>query len=104
MCTHLETLWRSEKTMENFSGETPYAIMFGPDICGHSTKRVHVILPYKEENHLIDHTIACETDVFTHVYTLAIHPDNSYEVCSQQHLSYPHQSLEAPCPWSSSMF
>lgn len=67
--------------MENFSGETPYAIMFGPDICGHSTKRVHVILPYKDDNHLIDRTVPCETDVFTHVYTLAIHPDNSYEVC-----------------------
>jgi calreticulin len=67
--------------MENFSGETPYAIMFGPDICGYSTKRVHVILPYKGDNHLIDHTIPCETDVFTHVYTLAIRPDNSYEVC-----------------------
>lgn len=70
----------SEKAMESFSGETPYAIMFGPDICGHSTKRVHVILPYKDDNHLIDHTIPCETDVFTHVYTLAIRPDNSYEV------------------------
>lgn len=66
--------------MESFSGDTPYAIMFGPDICGHTTKRVHVILPYDNDNHLIDHTIPCETDVFTHVYTLAIRPDNTYEV------------------------
>merc|ERR1711942_63866 len=33
-------------------GETPYHIMFGPDICG-STKRVHVIFTYKGTNHLV---------------------------------------------------
>ena len=55
------------------------SIMFGPDICG-STKRVHVILSYKGENHLINHNIPCETDTFTHVYTLIIHPDQTYEV------------------------
>lgn len=80
-CTHPGSMWCSAEKMESFSGETPYAIMFGPDICGHSTKRVHVILPYEDKNHLISHTIPCETDVFTHVYTLVIRPDNTYEVC-----------------------
>ncbi|KAL3591107.1 hypothetical protein D5086_009747 [Populus alba] len=28
-------------------------IMFGPDICGYSTKKVHAILNYKETNHLV---------------------------------------------------
>merc|ERR1712137_108196 len=64
---------------QNFNGDSPYNIMFGPDICG-STKRVHVILSYKGENHLINHNIPCETDTFTHVYTLIIHPDQTYEV------------------------
>merc|ERR1711879_937348 len=64
---------------QNYNGDSPYNIMFGPDICG-STKRVHVILSYKGENHLINHNIPCETDTFTHVYTLIIHPDQTYEV------------------------
>ena len=63
-----------------FGGETPYNIMFGPDICGYSTKKVHVILNYKGENHPIEKDIACETDQLTHVYTLIIKPDNTYIV------------------------
>lgn len=26
--------------MDKFSGDTPYSIMFGPDICGYSTRKV----------------------------------------------------------------
>jgi len=65
---------------KTFNGDSEYAIMFGPDICGYSTKRVHVIFNYKGENHLIKETIACETDELTHVYTLIVRPDNSYSV------------------------
>jgi len=56
--------------------------MFGPDICGLSTKRVHVIFHYpkKNENLLIKKTITAETDQLSHVYTLIVHPDNTYEV------------------------
>lgn len=28
---------------KKFGGDTPYAIMFGPDQCGYSTKKTHVI-------------------------------------------------------------
>eukprot|EP00803_Ostreobium_quekettii_P005296 evm.model.scf_4015.1 EVM.evm.TU.scf_4015.1 scf_4015:1163-2676(+) len=66
--------------METFGGDTPYAIMFGPDICGYSTKKVHVILPYKGKNHLVKEDIKCKTDELTHVYTLVIHPNNTYQV------------------------
>jgi calreticulin len=66
--------------MKSLSGDTPYAIMFGPDICGFSTKKVHVILNYKGDNHLISRDIECKTDDITHVYTLVLKPDNSYEV------------------------
>ncbi|KAK8937596.1 Calreticulin-2 [Platanthera guangdongensis] len=38
---------------KKFSGETPYSIMFGPDICGYSTKKVHTILTRGGKNHLI---------------------------------------------------
>jgi len=63
----------------HFSGDSKYHIMFGPDICG-TTRRTHVILTYEEKNHLIKKTINCETDQLSHVYTLIIHPDQTYEV------------------------
>jgi len=64
----------------NLHGETPYLIMFGPDICGPGTKKVHVIFSYKGKNHLINKEIRCKDDVFTHFYTLIVQPDNTYEV------------------------
>lgn len=65
---------------EHMTGDSAYNIMFGPDMCGSSTKRVHVIFENKGTNHLIKKTIACETDQLTHVYTLIVNPDNTYEV------------------------
>jgi len=64
----------------NFNGDTDYNIMFGPDICGYSTKKVHVIFNYNGKNHLIKKDIPCETDEFTHLYTLILKPDNTYTV------------------------
>jgi len=64
-----------------FGGDTPYAIMFGPDICG-ATKRTHVILhsEKKNDNLLINKDIPCLSDEFSHIYTLVLKPDNSFEV------------------------
>jgi len=64
---------------ENFNGDSPYNIMFGPDVCG-NTKRVHVIFNYKGQNHLLTKEIRPESDEFTHVYTLIVRPDNSFQV------------------------
>jgi len=64
----------------NLSGDSPYTIMFGPDICGSSTKRVHAIFSYKGENHLINKKVTCETDQLSHVYTLVVKPDQTYEI------------------------
>lgn len=61
-------------------GESPYELMFGPDICGPGTKKVHVIFAYKGKNHLINKEIRCKDDVYTHFYTLIVNPDNTYEV------------------------
>ena len=65
-------------------GDTPYSIMFGPDICGHATKRVHVILANKHDrlpaNLMIKDDIECKTDTLTHVYTLILYPNNTYVV------------------------
>lgn len=65
---------------EHMTGESNYNIMFGPDMCGTSTKKVHVIFTNKGKNHLIKKNIPCESDQLTHVYTLIVHPDNTYEV------------------------
>jgi len=64
---------------KQFNGDTPYAIMFGPDMCG-SSKRTHLIFSYKGKNHLIKNDIPCESDTFTHVYTLILKPDQSFRV------------------------
>ncbi|NWS50387.1 CALR protein, partial [Probosciger aterrimus] len=52
----------------------------GPDICGPGTKKVHVILNYKGKNVLINKDIRCKDDEFTHLYTLVLRADNTYEV------------------------
>merc|ERR1719516_805893 len=61
-------------------GESPYNVMFGPDICGPGTKKVHVIFSHKGKNHLIKKDIRCKDDVFTHLYSLILNPDRTYEV------------------------
>merc|ERR1711872_826205 len=53
---------------------------FGPDICGPGTKKVHVIFEHKGKNHLIKKDIRCKDDVFTHLYTLIVNTDGTYEV------------------------
>eukprot|EP00494_Astrolonche_serrata_P006541 UN06565 len=65
---------------ENFEGSSEYQIMFGPDICGYSTKRVHAIFNHEGENLLTNKEVDCETDEFTHVYTLIVEPDNTYSI------------------------
>nr|AAN73309.1 calreticulin [Cotesia rubecula] len=65
---------------KDMHGETPYLLMFGPDICGPGTKKVHVVFNYKGKNLLIKKDIRCKDDVYTHLYTLIVKPDNTYEV------------------------
>jgi len=64
----------------DFHGDSPYNVMFGPDICGSSTKKTHVIFNYKGKNHLVKKEVRCESDEYTHLYTLTLRPDNTYEV------------------------
>ncbi|CAG0888938.1 unnamed protein product [Cyprideis torosa] len=65
---------------KDFNGDSSYKIMFGPDICGPGTRKVHVILNYKGENKMIKKDIRAENDEFTHLYRLEISPDNTYKV------------------------
>lgn len=68
-----------------FREETPYSIMFGPDVCG-ATNKVHFILRHQspltaawEEKHL-SQPPEVPRDRRTHLYGLMIRPDNYFEV------------------------
>jgi len=65
---------------KNFNGETKYTIMFGPDICGPSAKKVHTIFNHQGQNLLKKTDVACPDDEFTHFYTLVVKPDDTYEI------------------------
>jgi len=65
---------------EDYNGDSEYNIMFGPDICGSSTRKTHLIFTNKGKNHLVKKEIRTETDTYTHLYTLVLHADNTYEV------------------------
>uniref|UniRef100_A0A0D9YIK9 Calreticulin n=1 Tax=Oryza glumipatula TaxID=40148 RepID=A0A0D9YIK9_9ORYZ len=65
---------------KKFSGDTPYSLMFGPDICGTQTKKLHLILSYQGQNYPIKKDLQCETDKLTHVYTFILRPDASYSI------------------------
>lgn len=71
---------------KELTGDSDYFIMFGPDICGTGTKKIHAIFGYKapgkdsRTNLLIKREVTAETDELTHVYTLIVKPDNTYEI------------------------
>ncbi|EIE21635.1 calreticulin 2, calcium-binding protein [Coccomyxa subellipsoidea C-169] len=70
----------SKDKMPDFGGDTPYSVMFGPDICG-STKKVHAILTDKKGRNLeFKPTVPAKTDELTHVYTYILHPNNTYQI------------------------
>ncbi|XP_048458190.1 calreticulin-like isoform X2 [Rhincodon typus] len=73
-------LFPANLNQEDMSGNSPYYVMFGPDICGPEMKKVHVIFSYKGKNHLIKKDIRCKDDEYTHLYTLIVHSNNTYEV------------------------
>lgn len=70
----------SDVDQEDLHGDSVYNLMFGPDICGPGTKKVHVIFNYKGKNLLVKRDIRCKDDEMTHLYTLIVQPDNTYQV------------------------
>jgi len=70
----------SDVSVEKFNGDTPYTIMFGPDICGYSTKKVQAIFNHNGENLLKKSDVKCPEDELTHTYTMIVNPDDTYEV------------------------
>ncbi|KAF7658037.1 hypothetical protein LDENG_00018230 [Lucifuga dentata] len=83
----------SELSLEQFMDRTAYTIMFGPDKCGEDYK-LHFIFRHKnpktgeyEEKHAKKPDADLRTyytDKKTHLYTLVVNPDNSFEVLVDQ--------------------
>ncbi|XP_041838419.1 calmegin [Melanotaenia boesemani] len=79
--------------LEQFHDRTSYTIMFGPDKCGEDYK-LHFIFRHKnplnkdmEEKHAKRADVDLKkfyTDKKTHLYTLVLNPDNSYEMFIDQ--------------------
>jgi len=66
--------------LAQFGDPTPYHIMFGPDQCGYSAKRTHLIVGRDGKNHLRKKDIEWADDHKTHLFTLILKSDNSYQV------------------------
>ncbi|XP_048352421.1 calreticulin-3 [Sphaerodactylus townsendi] len=73
-------IFPSDLNQKNMSGESQYFIMFGPDICGSDTKKVHIIVNFKNKLYPNKKQIRCKVDGFTHLYTLILRSDHTYEV------------------------
>jgi len=74
---------------EEFNSNTDYVVMFGPDKCG-STNKIHFIFKHRnpitelyEEKHL-KNPPSFTVDTETHLYTLVIKRDNSFEIFVDQ--------------------
>jgi calnexin len=78
-----------ELDIEHINNETPYIIMFGPDYCG-ATNKVHFIFRHQnpkngvwEEKHL-KNPPRIKNDELSHVYTLIIRKDQTFEIFIDQ--------------------
>jgi calreticulin len=72
-------LFPSSVEQPTLHGESPYHLMFGPDICG-ATKRTHLIVAYDGRNVARRASLPCESDVYSHLYGLRLAPDGAYNV------------------------
>lgn len=77
----------ADTDLEKFGGDSPYSIMFGPDMCGYDVSRIHLIFNYKGENLLKTDDIKLDysdKNEFTHLYTLVLKADKTYTVYFDQ--------------------
>lgn len=64
---------------EAFGADTPVLIMFGPDICGGDNK-IHLMLDFDGKGKLWSKTPPAPVDHLTHIYTMLMYPNETYEV------------------------
>lgn len=73
-------LFPAALNQEDMHSESQYYIMFGPDICGFGNNRLQVILYHKGKYHENNKTLKCRINKDTHLYTLILHPNATYDV------------------------
>lgn len=69
----------SDLNQKDLHGDSAYWLMFGPDTCG-SNNRLQFILNYNGTNHLWKRLWRPKNDKATHVYTVEIAPNNTYQL------------------------
>lgn len=73
-----------EMDAKKFGGDTPYSVMFGPDMCGYDVSRVHAIFTNAEGKNLLKSDEVkleyADKNEFTHLYTLHVKSDGTYEI------------------------
>merc|ERR1719333_796316 len=71
-----------------FGGDTPYSIMFGPDMCGYDVSRIHTIFTNGDGKNLLKNDEIkleySDKNEFSHLYTLHVKKDGTYEVFFDQ--------------------
>ncbi|KAL3878356.1 hypothetical protein ACJMK2_030717 [Sinanodonta woodiana] len=93
--------------LDAFHDKTPYTIMFGPDKCGNDHK-LHFIFRHKnpktgeyEEKHAKKPSKGIDSyfsDKKTHLYTLIVNPDNTFEILVDQQVISQGSLLEDVSP------
>jgi calreticulin len=73
-------LLSSDTDPTKFSNETEYLLMFGPDICGATFRRTHVIIGHQGRTYPTLRPPNCFKDHLTHAYTLILRRNNTMEV------------------------
>lgn len=79
---YIKLLPQSTDAPEEFGNSSDYAVMFGPDVCGGNAK-THVILKSSTrggEHVEIQQKLGCKGDELSHVYTLHLKSDNTFEI------------------------
>lgn len=69
----------SHVDMTRFSNISEYSVMFGPDICGATLRKTHIIIGHKGKYYQYSRGIQCHKDHLTHAYTLIIRKNNTVE-------------------------
>lgn len=77
-CAGMYIKLASKSDQASFGGDTPYQIMFGPDICG--SKKTHVIFNNGDKNLEYKQSISPPYDDKSHMYTLHLKADGTFEV------------------------
>lgn len=77
-------LFAEDLDQKKLGPDTPFSIMFGPDICGAPTRQTRIVLGHKDKHAHVKKLIRCETDEISHLYTLVIKPDRYCMTLSAQ--------------------